>query len=143
MKQLLLPALLLAGVTSTPAQLLKPAQVPAAARATFKARFPMVKTNTWEREGDRFEAGFRLKGRSMSAIITPVGELVETETDMPPAQLPAAVRATLARDFGNYRITEAATLISGRGITTYEAEVSKGGQRQDVVFNANGTRVRR
>jgi len=140
MKQvLILAAFALALAAPAHAQMLKPAQVPAAAKATFKAKFPAVKSNTWEKEGDKFEAGFKLNGNTMSAVITPAGELVETETDMSPAKLPAAVRAKLASDYKTYKITEAATLVSADGTTTYEAEVSKGGKHQDVVFNADGS----
>ena len=121
------------------AQMLKPAQVPAAAKATFKAKFPLVKTNSWEKEGDKYEAGFKMDGITMSALITPVGELVETESDMSPAKLPAAVRAKLASDYKAYKVTEAAVLVSASGATTYEAEVSQGGKHHDVVFNADGS----
>jgi len=113
--------------------------VPAAAKATFEAKFPTVTTNTWEKEGDKFEAGFKLGGKTMSAVITAAGELLETETDMTPAQLPAAVRAKLASTYNAYQVTEAATIVSAAGTTTYEAELSKGGQHQDVLFNADGS----
>lgn len=132
-------AVALATAGAARAQLLPPAQVPAAARATFKARFPAVKTNTWEREGDKYEAGFKMNGRTMSALITPAGELTETETDVAPSKLPAPVWAALARGYKAYKITEAATLVSASGTTTYEAEVSLGGKKKDVVFNADGT----
>lgn len=140
MKQVLIvAAFALALAAPTHAQTLKPAQVPPAAQATFKAKFPTVKTNTWEKEGANLEAGFKMGGKTMSAVITPAGELMETETDMSPAQLPAAVRAKLASDYKAYKVTEAATLVSASGTTTYEAEVSKGGKKQDVVFNADGS----
>lgn len=54
--------------------MLKPAQVPAAVMTTFKAKFPQVKSNTWEKEGTKYEAGFTLNGKTMSALITPAGE---------------------------------------------------------------------
>jgi len=57
-------------------------------------------------------------------------------------KLPAAVRAALARDYPTARITEAATLVSGTGATTYEAEVKQKGRSRDVVFNADGTVVK-
>ncbi|MCI1189920.1 hypothetical protein MON38_21055 [Hymenobacter sp. DH14] len=140
MKQvLILASFALALAAPAHAQMLKPAQVPAAARATFKAKFPLVKTNSWEKEGDKYEAGFKQNGITMSALITPAGELVETESDMSPAKLPAAVRAKLASDYKAYKVTEAAVLVSAIGTTTYEAEVSKGGKHQDVVFNADGS----
>ena len=144
MKQvLILAAFALALAAPAHAQRLKPAQVPAAVKATFKAKFPAVKTNSWEKEGDKFEAGFNMNGNTMSALITPAGELVETETDMSPAQLPAAVRTKLASDYKTFKITEAATLVSADGTTTYEAEVSKNGKHQDVVFNADGSLVKK
>ena len=136
---MLLTAFALALAAPAPAQVLKPAQVSPAARATFKAKFPLVKTNTWEKEGDKYEAGFKQNGITMSALITPAGELVETESDMSPTKLPAAVRATLARDYKACKVTEAAVLVSASGATTYEAEVSQGGKHHDVVFNADGS----
>ena len=53
------------------------------------------------------------------------------------AQVPAAVRALLARDFKMYKVTEAATIISAAGVTTHKAELSKGGKKHDVLFNAD------
>lgn len=142
MKQVLKMAAL-AGALAAPAfahaQMLKPAQVPAAAIATFKAKFPTVKTNTWEKEGDKYEAGFKLNGKTMSALITPAGELMETETDMSPSQLPTPVRTKLASDYKTYKIKEAATIVRADGSTVYEAEVAKGGKAQDVLFMADGT----
>ncbi|MBW3127153.1 PepSY-like domain-containing protein [Hymenobacter profundi] len=143
MKKTLFSALLTVLAWGAQAQMLKPAQVPAAVRATFKAKFPLVKTNSWEKEGDKYEAGFKQNGVTMSAIITPTGALVETESDISPAKLPAAVRARLARDYKAYQVTEAAVLVSASGATTYEAEVSKGGKYQDVVFNADGSLVKK
>ena len=139
MKNLLLLIALAALGQHAQAQKMAAAQVPAAVKNTFKAKFPTVKTTTWERENGNFEASFTQRGAAMSAVITPAGELKETETDMPVARLPAAVRATLARDFKAYKVTEAATLVSGAGLTTYEAEVKKDGKVQDVVFRADGT----
>ncbi|RYE04846.1 MAG: hypothetical protein EOP33_08370 [Rickettsiaceae bacterium] len=75
----------------------------------------------------------------MSALLSPAGALLETETDMAPSHLPAPVRATLARAYPGYKVTEAATIVAASGATTYEAEVSKHGKRRDVVFHADGT----
>ncbi|MBD2769427.1 PepSY-like domain-containing protein [Hymenobacter sp. BT664] len=129
-------AALLAG--SAHAQKVAAAQVPAAAKATFQAKFPAVKTVAWEKEGTDYEAGFKQNGKTMSAVITPAGVLQETETDMKVAELPAAVRATLARDYKAYQVKEAATIAKADGRTVYEAEVSKGGKEQDVLFTADG-----
>jgi len=95
------------------------------------------------KEGDKYEAGFKQNGVTMSVLITPAGALVETESDMSPAKLPAAVRATLARDYKAYKVTEAAVLVLASGATTYEVEVGQVGKHYDVVFNADGSLVKK
>ena len=140
MKQVLIMAtFVLALAAPAHAQMLKPAQVPAAAKTTFKAKFPAIIRNTWEKEGDKYEAGFKQNGNTMSALITPAGELLETEMDMSPAKLPTAVRTKLASDYKSYKINEAATIMRADGSTVYEAEVARGGKAHDVLFNANGS----
>ena len=74
----------------------------------------------------------------MSAVITPAGQLQETETTVRVAELPVPVRATLARNYATYRVNEAATIVRADGTTVYEAEVAKGGKKQDVLFTAGG-----
>ncbi|AMJ66250.1 hypothetical protein [Hymenobacter sp. PAMC 26628] len=138
MKILLLSAAALLLTGAAQAQAVPAAQVPAAAKATFKAKFPTVQRNTWEKEGNAFEAGFTLNNKTMSAVIAPGGALQETETDMSIGELPAAVRATLARDYKAYKVTEAAAIVRADGTMVYEAEVAKGGKKHDVLFTANG-----
>ena len=102
-----------------------------------------MKTNTWEKEHGNYEAGLSMKGAIMSALINPAGEMVEKGTDMAATKLPAAVRASLARDYKMYRVTEAATIVSAAGVTTCEAELSKGGKKHDVLLIADCTFVKK
>ena len=139
---ILLAALRLAGPAS--AQQLAAARVPAAAVAAFHHAFPAAKAAKWETEGTDYEAGFVLGTATMSAVITAAGELRETETGLAPAQLPAPVRQALGARYAAYRVTEAAKIVTAAtGATTYEAEVSRGGQHRDVLFRADGTEVPR
>lgn len=129
---------------SAQAQKVAAAQVPAAATATFKKAFPTVKAVKWEKEGADYEAGFDMGKAEMSAVITAVGVLKETETEMAIGQLPAPVKATLAANYKAYKVTEAAKIVTAAtGTTTYEAEVSQGGKHHDVLFNADGTEVKK
>ena len=138
MKKTLVSAGLALLACGAQAQMLKATQVPAVVKATFKAQYLTVKTNTQEEEHGNYEAGFTVNGTTMSALINPAGELVEKETDMAATKLPAAVRAMLARDYKTYKVTEAATIVSAAGVTTHEAELSKAGKRHDVLSNALG-----
>ena len=138
--------LLAAGLLAGPAhaQKMTAAQVPAAATALFKKTFPTVKTMKWEKEGADYEAGFRMGQAEMSAVITAAGVLKETETEMPVAELPAPVQKALAANYKAYKITEAAKIVTAAtGAATYEAEVSQGGKHRDVLFNADGTEVKK
>lgn len=120
------------------AQQVPAAKVPAAATATFAAQFAHATSVRWEKEGADYEAGFQQAGKDMAAVISPTGQLKETETGMSVAQLPAPVRATLARDYANARVGEAATIVRADGTTVYEAEISQRGKKRDVLFTADG-----
>ena len=98
---------------------------------------------TWEMEKGQYLTAFYQHGTSVSARITPTGELTETESEMATSKLPSAVHADLARDYNAYRDTGAATLVSTAGATTYEAVVYKAGKRHDVHFNADGSLVKK
>ncbi|GAC1591039.1 MAG: hypothetical protein NVS3B25_10080 [Hymenobacter sp.] len=143
-KYLLLLALLPLAILSAQAQKLVEKQVPAAAVATFKKVQPTATAVNWEKEGVNYEAGFRQGKGKMSVVITPAGALLETETEMPVAQLPTAVRSTLASQYKGYKVTEAAKIVTAAtGATTYEAEVSQAGKKHDVLFNADGTEAKK
>lgn len=126
------------------AQKLAAAKVPAAATAAFRQHFPAVKTVQWEKEGADYEAGFTQGQAEMSAVITAAGVLKETETEMPVAQLPAPVQKALATQYKGAKVTEAAKIVTAAtGATTYEAEISQGGKHRDVLFNADGSAVKK
>ncbi|RSK31064.1 PepSY-like domain-containing protein [Hymenobacter metallilatus] len=144
MKQyLVLAAFALALAAPARAQKLNAAQVPAAVVAGFKQTFPQVRKVEWEKEGDKYEAGFRQGLVSMSALLSAGGKLLETESELPPSQLPPAVRDRLTRAYPTYKVTEAAKIVTaGTGATTYEAEVTRNGQKMDLLFDADGREVK-
>ncbi|GAB3848671.1 hypothetical protein GCM10028822_11910 [Hymenobacter terrigena] len=143
-KQLLLAAAVMLTAGAAQAQKVAATQVPAAAAATFKKNFPTVKTVKWEKEGPDYEAGFDMGKAEMSAVITAAGALKETETEMAVAQLPAPVQKALATNYKGHKITEAAKIVTAAtGATTYEAEISQAGKHRDVLFNADGTEVKK
>lgn len=125
-------------VVPTGAQQLPAAKVPAAATATFAARCAHPASVSWEQAGANCEAGYRRAGKKMAAILSPTGPLKETETEMSTAQLPAPVRATLARACTNAKVGEAATIVRADGSTVYEAEISQVGKKRDVLLTADG-----
>lgn len=142
MNKILLPALLASLALGARAQSIPSARVPAAVVAGFRAAFPTVTAPKWEKEGKHYEAGFTLRGATISALLSPTGTLLETETGLPPAQLPAPVRARLASTYRAYTVSEAATIRYADGRTVYEAELTRHSQHQDVLFTADGHLVK-
>ena len=126
-----------------PAQVVPARQVPPAVVTAFRKAYPAVQAVRWEREGGQYEAGFRQGSTDKSVLLSAAGTLLETETALPPSQLPAPVRVRLARDYAAYRLTEAAKIVTvATGSITYEAEMTRQGQHHDLLFRADGTQVK-
>lgn len=115
---------------------------PEAVGRAFAAAYPSVTDVMWEREGDGYEAGFRLDGTDTSVVYAADGTPGLVETEIAVGDLPAGVAAALARDHAGQRVTEAARQTE-HGQTRYEAEVTVDGVATDLVFMEDGTLVER
>ena len=131
MKKSLLLMLAAAGLTLSVA-----AQTPPAAVKTgFEKHFPGATKVKWDKEGtDEYEAEFQKAGKEYSAVFDSKGTLKETEEEMKPSELPAAVTAYISQHYKNAVIKEAARITTPNGVVTYEAEVNK----KDLLFDATG-----
>src|SRR5690625_4773660 len=89
--------------TSCKAQNVK---VTKAAKKAFAKTYPQVSNPTWEAENGNFEGNWEVNGTDHSALFTPQGEFVGSETDMDPNQLPSAVHSYLDK-IGTDEIEEA------------------------------------
>ncbi len=114
---------------------------PAAVASAFQSGHAGATGLTWSRESDGgYEASYTEGGRKMSTVYAADGMPGEVETEMAVSDLPAAVTATLARDYAGKSVTGAARIVKG-GKTTYEAEITEGGTPRDLVFNEDGSLV--
>lgn len=132
------------------AQKLKDTDVPAAVKEGFKKQFPDVKKAEWEKEGANYEAEFDMARVSMdnpkakkeeiekSAVFSANGELLETEEEIKVNALPASVTEYITKNYAGYKVEEAAKITDNKGAVTYEAEVEKGKEEFDLLFDANG-----
>lgn len=106
-------------------------------RAKLTQKFPGAKTIRWDREGKDYEAAFTYQGRKMSVVMNTTGDILETETTIPTAQLPKPVRDYIAQHHRGKRIAEAAEIVDAKGVKKYEAEVSG----QDLLFDEQGKKL--
>ena len=117
------------------------ARVPGAVSTALRSAHPAATDVEWTREDDGYEASFAESGSDVSVVFSASGAVQETETEIAVADLPAAVRRTLDRDYAGRTVSEAARIVAADGAVTYEAELTQGGRTVDVVFDASGAVV--
>ena len=111
----------------------------AAQKGALKKAYPGATGVKWDKEDGDYEASFKNAGKSMSLIIDAKGMVKETETDITVAELPATVRAYVAKQMPGKKIKEAAIIVDASGKKLYEAEVAG----KDILFDEAGQVVKK
>lgn len=132
-KNLLLFACIAASGLSANAQKLPASKVPEIVKASFAKQYPGV-TAAWEKEGAKYEAGFKKNSSTMSALFEPNGTMTESEISIKTTDLPATVLAYVKEHYKGKTIKEGAKITKADGTVNYEAEVDG----KDVIFDAKG-----
>jgi hypothetical protein len=121
------------------AQKLKEADVPAAVKESFKKEFPNAKAKEWEKEKTNYEVEFDLNKTETSATFNASGKLMETEQEIAVSALPKAVAEYVTKNHADYKISEASKITeAGTGKVSYEAEIKKGKEEWDLIFDDKG-----
>jgi hypothetical protein len=113
-------------------------EVPKVVKDSFSKLYPKVKDVKWDKEGKEFEASFKVDKKDKSVLFDGEGNVLETETAIELSQLPSGIDKYVAENYKGYKISGAAKIVKAKGETTYEAEVTKGKERKDLIFDANG-----
>ena len=74
----------------------------------------------------------------MSANFLAVGTLMETETEIATNTLPKAATEYITKNYPGTKVEEAAKIVNSKGVTVYEAEVKKGKEEIELIFDATG-----
>ncbi len=107
---------------------------PEAVVMAFEKEFVGSKHAKWAKEEANFEVNFSRNGKDGSALYDTGGKLLETEWDIPIAELPKSVAEYLSLNYKGVKVSEASKIIKADGTIQYEAEV-KG---KDLMFDADG-----
>ncbi|MEP7375906.1 MAG: PepSY-like domain-containing protein [Chitinophagaceae bacterium] len=138
MRKILMPALAITVIAfSACAQKIDASKVPDAVKASFTKQFPGV-TAKWEKENGKYEAEFKQKGNSMSAVFEANGNMDETEIEIKASDLPAAVLTYIKEHYKGKIIKEAAKINHTDGTVNYEAEVDG----KDIIFDVAGNFIK-
>ena len=93
-------------------------------------------TASWgaQKEKGNFEAEFRSGGKSISALFSSEGSLLESEQGINVSELPAPASSYIKSHYPGKVVKEAARISKADGKIEFEAEI--GGR--DLVFDAKG-----
>lgn len=116
------------------AQKISETEVPAEVRSKFTALYPDIKQAEWEKEGNRYEAGIKVKNSEVSVIFDAEGNLIQTESEISVSDLPQNAKDYCLKKLNSGNISEASKIESADGMVTFEAEVNG----QDYIFNEKG-----
>lgn len=125
------------------AQHLKEAEVPANVKAGFAKKYPGSKVKVWEKEGADYEAEFDLNKVESSAVFDGNGTFKELEQEIKTAELPKAATDYCTKTFVGYKLSEAAKITDANGKVMYEAEMEKGKEHFDVIFDDKGNFIKK
>jgi hypothetical protein len=114
-------------------QKLDATKIPQAVKDAFAKAHPNT-TASWEREDADYEANFSEGGKTMSCVINGQGTILETETPVSEAELPAAAKAYMNEHYKGKKWKEVTRIVKANGEVSYE--VNAGGK--DILFDAGG-----
>ena len=139
MKQILIPVAMLLIVGSASGQKLKESEVPVAVKEAFKKQFATAKSVKWSKEGtDEFEAEFKSGKDEQAANFDKSGKWLITETEISEKSLPAAVQATIKKDFSGYKIEETEKADTPDKGSFFEIKLEKGEKTIIVQVSSDG-----
>jgi len=124
------------------AQKVKQEAVPAQVKEAFAKKYPGQKAE-WEKEGSDYEAGFDLNKIESSAVFSPEGTFKELEQEIKISELPKAVTEYCAKNFADHKLSEGAKITDAAGKLTYEAELTKGKEHFDAIFDQQGNFIKK
>jgi hypothetical protein len=118
-------------------------EIPDAAKKAFAMKFPAATGIKWGSESKtEFEAEFKLNGKEMSANFDPQGKWLETESELSPKELPAAVATAVKTSNPGCAVKEAAKVETPAG-TTFEVVIKMGKDGYELVLSPDGKLVKK
>lgn len=112
--------------------------VPAPVKDSFAKLYPDIKKVGWSKENQNYEANFKQNGTEMSLVIDINGKVLETETSITKSQLSKVIRDYIKANCKGFKITEAAKIVDDKGNIKFEAEITKGKLKKDLIFDSAG-----
>jgi hypothetical protein len=123
------------------AQKINEADVPSNVKNSFAKKYPHCKVDKWQKEEANYEAEFTLNKVESSALFDARGNFKDVEQEIKLSELPKVASDYCSKHFSAHKLSEAAKITDESGKVTYEAEMSKGKEHIDVIFDDKGNYV--
>ena len=111
--------------------------VPSVVVNAFQQKFPNQTAVEWELKKGLYEAEFEIKSLDHSVYIDSTGKIVKHKQEIPVSELPAAVTASIQKNFSGYKVDDVKKIEAGSKVT-YKVDVEKGTEERKVTFGADG-----
>ena len=132
----LLPILFVFAISVSAQQ--KSTKVPENVSKAFQTAHPDAKDISWDKEGSNYEANYKENDNSYSVVINSSGNILETESEITTADLPAGVVKYISDNYKGYTLSGAAKIVDNKGTVKFEAEIKSGKTSKDVLFDKDG-----
>lgn len=117
--------------------------LPIKVKTAFNQKFPGAQKVKWGKENaTEWEAEFTLNNKGYSANFNTDGNWLESEYKIGEKEIPAAVTATLGKQFPGYKIVESEISETAKG-KVYEFAIKTGKTKTEVAVNPDGTLVKK
>ncbi|MBA3665885.1 MAG: PepSY-like domain-containing protein [Bacteroidetes bacterium] len=130
-------------ISSVKAQHVKESEVPAEVKDAFSKKYSGAKVDKWEKEGADYEAEFHLNKIESSAVFEANGTFKELEQEIKTSELPKSATEYCTKNYAGHKLSEAAKITDASGKVSYEAEMTKGKEHFDVIFDDKGAFVKK
>jgi hypothetical protein len=111
--------------------------VPTVVVNTFQQKFPNQANVDWEMKKGLYEAEFKVNNIEHNVYLDSAGKIVKHKQEITESELPAAILATIKKDFSGYKLEYPKKIEEGT-IVTYNVELEKGTDEHKVTFGADG-----
>jgi hypothetical protein len=140
---LLLCAALLLAVGSQ-AQLITSDLVPPLAFVALQQHYPLATKVQWKKTQGLYQASFTQSQAVQLVRFSDDGDVEATGAPLALSALPASVRHTLVAHYPSRKVCQAARFVNARtAAITYETATCESNLSRTLVFNADGTKLRR
>jgi len=144
MKPLLLLCALFLVARTGHAQIITPDLVPPLALVALQQHYPLATGVQWKRTQGLYQARFTQSQAVQLVRFSTDGDVEATGNSMDLNALPASVRHTLVAHYPSRRVCQADKFVNARTqAITYETATCESNISRTLVFNADGTKMRR